>query len=103
MRTGLLALCGLLGACGAPTHTSGSYSFEGSLQGWNAGAADVTVAGIPLDWSVAATDEWSFGGRWSACIFVDNRSDAAKVWMSRPCKRLPSRSYDVHVKVVPGS
>src|SRR3954465_10708785 len=28
MRTGLLALCGLLGACGAPTHTSGSYSFE---------------------------------------------------------------------------
>jgi hypothetical protein len=103
MRTGLLALCGLLGACGAPTHTSGSYSFEGSLQGWNAGAADVTVAGMPLDWSVAATNERSFDGRWSARIFVDNRSDAGKVWLSRTYKLLPSRNYDVHVEFVLGS
>src|SRR4051812_11542234 len=102
MRTGLLALCGLLGACGAPTHTSGSYSFEGSLQGWNAGAADVTVAGMPLDWSVAATNERSFDGRWSARIFVDNRSAAARVWLPRTYKPLPPRSYDVHGDFVRG-
>jgi hypothetical protein len=103
MRAGLLALCGLLGACGAPTHTSGSYSFEGSLQGWNAGAADVTVDEIPLDWSVAATKERSFDGTWSARIFVDNRSEAAKVWLSRTYQLRPLRSYDVHVEFALGT
>src|SRR3954452_5045794 len=98
MREGCLAICAFLGACGPRTQTSGSYSFEGSLQGWTPGAIDVAAPGSLLDWSVSPSTERSFDGVWSARLFLVNDTDAGKVWISRTYKLSPSRSYDVHVE-----
>jgi len=103
MRAGCLAVCVLLGGCGPATQTSGSYSFEGSLQGWAPAAVDVAAPDAPLDWSVSASTERSFDGTWSARMFVVNDTDAAKVWISRTYRLSPSRNYDVHVEFALGS
>jgi hypothetical protein len=103
MRAGSLALCVLLGACGPPTQTAGSYSFEGSLQGWNPGALDVGASGAPPGWSIVASSERSFAGAWSARVFLDNQTDAGKIWLSRTYRLLPSRNYDVHVEFALGT
>jgi len=105
MRAGRLAICILLGAgaCGPPTQTSGSYSFEGSLQGWTPAAVDVAPPGSPLDWSVSPSTERSFAGNWSARMFVDNDTGTAKVWISRNYRLAPSRNYDVHIEFALGT
>jgi len=103
MRAGCLAVCVLLGGCGPATQTSGSYSFEGSLQGWAPAAVDVAAPGAPLDWSVSPSTERSFDGTWSARMFIVNDTDAAKVWISRTYRLSPSRNYDVHVEFALGS
>jgi hypothetical protein len=92
----------LSGGCGPGTQTSGSYSFEGSLQGWQPGALDVAEATAAV-WSIAATSEQSFAGAWSARVFLDNRSEAAKVWLSRKYQLAPFRAYDVHVEFALGT
>jgi len=103
MRAGCLAICVLAGACGPPTQTSGSYSFEGSLQGWAPAAVDVAAPGAPVDWSISPSTERSFAGTWSARLFLVNDTRAAKVWMSRTYRLSPSRSYDVHVEFALGT
>ena len=103
MRARFLAICVFLGACGPPTQTSGSYSFEGSLQGWTPAAIDVAAPGSLLDWSVSPSTERSFGGVWSARIFLVNDTDDGKVWISRTYRLLPSRNYDVHVEFALGT
>src|SRR5438067_686060 len=103
MRAGCFALCLLLGACGPATQTSAIYSFEGSLQGWTPAALDVTASGTPPGWSISASTDQSFAGAWSARIFLDNETDAGKVWLSRTYRLLPSRAYDVHVEFALGT
>jgi len=103
MRAGSLAICVLVGACGPPTQTSGSYSFEGSLQGWTPAAVDVAAPGSPLDWSVSPSTERSFAGIWSARLFLVNDTGTAKVWISRNYRLSPFRSYDVHVEFALGT
>jgi hypothetical protein len=103
MRARCFALCVLLGACGPPTQTSGSYSFEGSLQGWTPAAVDIAASAMATDWSIAASTERSFAGTWSARVFLDNETDAGKVWISRTWRLLPARSYDVHVEFALGT
>jgi hypothetical protein len=98
-----LAICVSLAACGPPTQTSGSYSFEGSLQGWIPAAVDLGADGAPLDWSVTPATDRSFAGAWSARFFLVNETDAGKVWISRTYRLSPSRSYDVHVEFALGS
>src|SRR6267154_2247901 len=103
MRGGLLALAVLSWACGPPTQTSGSYSFEGSLQGWTPGALDVSASATPPGWSISASSEQSFTGAWAARLFLDNQSEAGKIWISRTYRLLPNRSYDVHVEFALGT
>jgi hypothetical protein len=102
MRAGLVALAVLVGACGPATQTSGSYSFEGSLQGWTAGSLDVGASTAP-GWSISASSERSFAGGWSARLFLDNQSEAGKIWISRTYRVLPNRRYDVHVEFALGT
>src|SRR5205823_5683164 len=42
-------------------------------------------------------------GAWSARIFLDNRSDAGKVWLARTYPLVPLRAYDVHVEFALGT
>src|SRR5436305_1918226 len=103
MRAACLAICAFLAACGPPTQTSGSYSFEGSLQGWTPAAVDVAPPGSLLDWSVSPSTERSFAGGWSARVFFVNDTDAGKVWISRTYRLAPSRQYDVHMEFALGT
>jgi hypothetical protein len=103
MRVGWVAICVFLGACGPPTQTSGSYSFEGSLQGWTPAAVDVAKEGSPPDWSISPSTERSYAGVWSARLFLVNDVETGKVWISRTYKLSPSRSYDVHVEFALGT
>ena len=90
-------------ACGPGTQTSGSYSFEGSLQGWRAGAVDVAPSATPDGWSIAATSDAAFEGAWSARFFLDNRGGRAKVFLSRPYALKPFQAYDVHLEFALGT
>src|SRR3954466_6089447 len=103
MRAGCLGLCVLLWACGPPTQTSGSYSFEGSLQGWTPAAIDVALAGPVAGWSIIPSTERSYAGVWSARVLLDNETEAGKVWIARTWRPVPSRSYDPHIEFALGT
>ncbi|TMA14840.1 MAG: hypothetical protein E6J85_20745 [Deltaproteobacteria bacterium] len=103
MRARCMALCVLLGACGPPTQTSGSYSFEGSLQGWTPAALDVAPAAPAGGWSIIASTDQSYAGVWSARVFLDNETDAGKVWIARTWRLAPFRSYDLHIEFALGT
>ena len=102
MRAGFLALCVLAAACGPGRQTSGSYSFEGSLQGWRAGAIDA-AADAPGGWSIAAASDEAFDGAWSARFFVDNQSGSTKMFLSRAYALKPFQAYDVHFEFALGT
>src|SRR5438477_12405278 len=99
MRARCMALCVLLGACGPPTQTSGSYSFEGSLQGWTPAALDVAPADPAGGWSIIASTDQSYAGVWSARVFLDNETDAGMVWIVRSWRLDDLRRYGMRFEI----
>jgi hypothetical protein len=73
-----------------------SEGFEAGLGGWTPRAMDTTVApGDEIDWSVSASSEAAKLGAQAAKFSVDNRTDAAKVWLERSFEVTPYRAYDL--------
>jgi hypothetical protein len=96
---GLLAAALSLSGCGngdppPDPNPSFDFSFEDSLADWTPRAYDIEVGGEEVDWSIAtSTDRATDGGK-SARFYVDNRTDAAKIFLERGFELAPG-SYDV--------
>jgi hypothetical protein len=83
-----------------PVHSrdqTASYSFEGNLQGWQPRAIDVDDGGAKADWSIAPSNGRADDGGFSALVFLDNLTDAGKVWVQKPFVVEPGRNYKVSV------
>jgi len=74
------------------------FSFEDNLQGWQAQAIDVQDAGAAkADWSIApSAARWEDGAA-SLLFFLDNLTDAGKIWIQKPFLVEPNRRYKVKV------
>jgi hypothetical protein len=72
--------------------------FEAGLGPWTARGLDTFVSpGDEIAWSITPSAENARTGLQSVKVSVDNRTDAAKVWLERSFDLLPSRTYDVTV------
>jgi len=83
-----------------PVHSrdqTASFSFEGNLQGWQPRALDVDDGGAKADWSIAPSNGRADDGGFSALLFLDNLTDAGKVWLQKPFVVQPGRNYKVRV------
>lgn len=81
-----------------------AFSFEQGMEGWAATAADTgTPGGAYAPWSIAPSAEFVHEGRYALRFYMDNNTDAAKIWIVRPFAVAPGRSYDIDVSYAFGS
>jgi hypothetical protein len=96
---GLIALAA--GSCGHRQGTDDRLiteveNFEGGLGLWTPRALDTFVnPSDEINWNVSVSAEAARTGINAAKFSVDNRTDAAKVWLERSFDVTPNRTYDV--------
>lgn len=74
-----------------------SWSFEAGMEGWTAAATDIHVGGAPIVWWARPSTARASHGTRSIEIYMDNRTDAAKVWIVREFSVAPNRDYMIHL------
>lgn len=74
-----------------------SDSFEGGISAWTINSMDVEVNSSIIDWYVVSSSEKSSHGSLSAKLYMDNLTDAAKVWLERKLIVDPNRTYSVSI------
>jgi hypothetical protein len=72
-------------------------SFEGGFSEWTVNSLDVEVDKNEIDWYVVSSDERAANGLLSAKLFMDNLTDAAKIWLERSIKVAPNKTYQVTI------
>lgn len=60
-----------------------SDSFESGLSAWTINGLDVDVGGNEIEWYLERSDDRASDGVSSAKLYVDNLTDAAKIWLER--------------------
>ncbi len=73
------------------------FTFPDGLGGWEPRAVDVMVGDEEIDWEIEWSEERSTVGTGSVRFYVDNRSDAAKLWIEYVFDAEPNRDYDVQI------
>jgi hypothetical protein len=96
------ALAALLGCSddlsGPPGGNLPGFSFESGMEGWTVHGVDLEVGGQEIDWSIAPSRDRAAHGEQSLRFFLDNMTDAAKIWAERAVGVRPNRTYDVQVR-----
>jgi len=72
-------------------------SFEGGVSAWSINSMDIVVGSSIIDWYVASSDDMASHGSLSAKLYMDNATDAAKVWLERKIIVSPNRTYSVTI------
>jgi len=75
-----------------------SDSFEDGLAAWTVNSLDVKVDTVEIDWYVISSNERATDGLSSAKLYVDNLTDAAKIWLERSVKVKPNRTHRVTIR-----
>lgn len=104
-RTGsLLALTGALHwvSCSEPTRPEPQNyqiqdSFENGLSAWTINSLDDKVDTVTIDWHVVSSGERASQGSFSARLFMDNLTDAAKIWLGRTVDVARNKTYSVTI------
>lgn len=95
------AMLMLLLGCSDSTSSSSQIvtqtSFEQGLGEWSAHAADVTVGGQEIDWSIDVSTDRASAGSSSVRFTAENLSDAAKLWIQRPLDLEPNTTYRITI------
>jgi len=74
------------------------FSFEGGLLGWQPLAIDVNDGGSVAQWSIQPSSDRSADGGQSLKLFLDNLTDAGKVWIQRAFAVEPNTRYRVGIR-----
>jgi hypothetical protein len=96
-------LCLILSGCtgsGAirPPLNAQFFSFENGLEGWQAKGTDLVVANSTVDWSIQRSTDRATEGAASLRFYLNNLTDAGKIWVERPFAVSPNRRYRVSVQ-----
>lgn len=70
------------------------YSFENSMDGWAADAADTPG----WNWYIAPSTDRATAGLWSQKMYMDNYNDATKIWIEKAFVVPAGRAYTVYLK-----
>src|SRR3569832_63088 len=74
-----------------------SYSFDQGLADWQTGETDIIVGGNPIAWHIKPSSVFTFDGNPALEFYMENFSDAAKIWITRPVSLSPNTDYQVRV------
>jgi hypothetical protein len=74
-----------------------SDSFEDGFSAWTINSLDVEVDKVEIDWYVVSSDERASNGLSSAKLYMDNLTDAAKIWLERSIKVAPNKTHQVTI------
>lgn len=72
-------------------------SFEDGFSVWTVNALDVEVDNVEIDWYVVPSDERATSGLSSAKLYMDNLTDAAKIWLERSIMVAPKKAHKVTI------
>jgi len=81
-----------------PAGTPVAFSFESGMEGWTAHGVDLVVGGTEIDWSIAPSQDRAKEGARSLRLYMNNMTDAAKIWAQREIAVRPNRTYDVRIE-----
>ena len=97
--TSILVLLGCSDSTQPLRPESGVYkisdSFEAGFSAWTINSLDVEVNNVEIDWYVVSSDERTTNGILSAKLYMDNLTDAAKIWLERSIKVAPNKTHHV--------
>jgi len=96
-------LCLVLAGCWGsdairPPTNAQFFSFESDLQGWTTKGIDLVVGGSTVAWSIQRSTDRATEGATSLKFFLDNMTDAGKIWIERPFAVNPNQRYRVNVQ-----
>lgn len=74
-----------------------SDSYEDGFPAWTINSLDVEVNKVEIDWYVVSSDERASNGLSSAKLYMDNMTDAAKIWLERSIKVAPNKNHQVTI------
>ena len=80
-----------------PAGTPARFSFESGMEGWTAHGVDLLVGGQEIDWSITPSRDRASDGAQSLRIYLDNMTDAAKIWAEREITVRPNQTYEVRI------
>jgi hypothetical protein len=78
-----------------PTSGPYFYSFEGSLEGWEADGTDLTDPVI--EWHVVPSTTLAADGYYSLEYYLANLNDAGKIWAVKGFSVTPNQKYNVTI------
>jgi len=93
--------CSLLDS--SPGDCGLSYPFTEEIRCWNERGIDLVVGGEEVDWAIEHTPELGYGTPGAARLYLDNSTDAGKIWMERSFKLEPNREYVVRIRYAFGT
>ena len=98
----VLAMMALAGCGGGntinPPSNAQVFSFESDMQGWTKKGIDLVVGGSTVDWSIQRSTDRATVGANSLKFYLDNRTDAGKIWIERPFAVNANQRYRVNVQ-----
>jgi len=72
-------------------------SFEAGVSAWTINSLDDKVDTLTIDWYLVSSSERASQGSLSAKVFMNNLSDAAKIWLEQALDVTPNRTYSVTI------
>ncbi|UCD64460.1 MAG: hypothetical protein JSW34_03230 [Candidatus Zixiibacteriota bacterium] len=72
-------------------------SFEDGISSWTVHSLDDEVDTLTIDWYFLSSDERASKGSQSAKLYMDNLTDAAKIWLGRSLEVTPDKTYSVTI------
>ncbi|MBP6965189.1 MAG: hypothetical protein KBC96_12360 [Armatimonadetes bacterium] len=95
MRILILCLASVMMLAAPSCAQSYWYSFENSMDGWAADAADAMPG---PNWYINPSLDRATAGQWSLIMHMDNYNDATKIWIEKSFIVPPGRVYDVSLR-----
>lgn len=71
------------------------FSFENGINEWDLRGRDLIVGGEEVDWNITHTTEKSADTPGSVRFFLENSTDAGKIWIERALHLKPNQYYNV--------
>ena len=100
----LMSVVGLAG-CDSTEATGPevAFTFDEGLGGWTAHGIDLVVGGEEVAWAVEHTTATGAAAPGAVRFYLENDTDAGKIWMQRPFALTPNTRYVVRVRYAFGT
>jgi hypothetical protein len=73
------------------------FSFEDSMEGWEAKTLDLELGNSTIDWSITRSQENAKNGSSSLRLYLANWNDMGKIWIERSFAVKPNTQYRVNI------